>query len=261
MSESSRARVAVITGASGGIGSAVARRLARDGAQCVLAGQSREKLGAVASEITAAGGLSPVIVAGDLRQAEHCQMLAHQVESLGRADVFVSCAGATRAGPFGTLDDSAWVDGFELKFHAAVRITRLLWPLLARSEGSVVYVAGAAARYPSADFLIGGSVNAALANFAKGLAGLGIKDNVNVNTIHPNMTLTSRLETLVGDRAKAAGVSYEEMMARDVASAGTRRLSHPDDVANLVAFLSAPESRQINGTATGLDGGAGRASF
>ena len=106
--------------------------------------------------------------------------------------MLVNNAGATRAGAFLELPDAAWLDGYALKFFGCVRLTRLFWPLLKAARGSVINIVGGAARTPDAEFLIGGSVNAAVANFSKGLSKLGNRDDVNVNVIHPGNTDTER---------------------------------------------------------------------
>src|SRR5215472_10372395 len=127
-----------------------------------------------AAKAVAAEGPQPLTVAGDLRKLEACEQLFRRVnERFERCDVLVNNAGATRAGAFLDLPDAVWLDGFALKFFGCVRLTRLFWPLLKASQGSVINIVGGAARTPDAEFLIGGSVNAAVANFSKGLSKLG----------------------------------------------------------------------------------------
>ena len=126
-------------------------------------------------------------------------------ERFGRCDVLINNAGATRAGNFLELSDDLWPDGFALKFFGAVRLTRLFWPLLKAAEGHVVNIIGGAARTVEPEFLIGGSVNAATANFTKGLSKLGMRDGVHVNAIHPGQTATERTELLIQQRAAAQG--------------------------------------------------------
>jgi 3-oxoacyl-[acyl-carrier protein] reductase len=117
--------------------------------------------------------------------------------------VLVNNAGATRAGKFFELPNDAWADGFALKFRAAVRLTRLFWPLLKEAHGNIVDIIGSAVRSPGPDFLIGGAVNAAMANFTKGLTALGNCDDININVIHPGQTQTDRVEQLFAQFAKA----------------------------------------------------------
>jgi 3-oxoacyl-[acyl-carrier protein] reductase len=154
------------------------------------------------------------------------------------------------------LPDEAWLDGFALTFFGAVRLTRLFWPLLKAAEGHVVNIIGGAARTVEPEFLIGGSVNAASSNFAKGLSRLGMRDGVHVNAIHPGQTATERTEQLLQQRAAAQGKPLEAVRAETIAKSGTRRMSTPEDIAALTLFLCSDSSRQIQGTAIAVDGGA-----
>jgi 3-oxoacyl-[acyl-carrier protein] reductase len=266
-----RGQVVVVTGGSRGIGRAIAAGFARQGAQTVLAASSAANLAAAAQAIIPAqesiklgdksgshsGAPPPVTVAADLRQLEGCERVAAVVrERFGRCDILVNCAGATRAGNFLDLPDAAWLDGYALKFFGCVRMTRLLWPLLKEAQGHVVNIVGSAARTPGAEFLIGGSVNAAMANFSKGLSQLGKRDGVNVNVIHPGATDTERTQQLLEQRAVASGKSVEELRREIYAKDGLRRLGHPDDIAALTLFLCSASARYIQGTAIAVDGGA-----
>ena len=104
--------------------------------------------------------------------------------------------------------------------------------------------------------MIGGAVNAALANFNKALAGLGLRDDVNVNAIHPGMTVTERLEEIFAGRAKLANISIDEAKQGSIQQDGIRRLGTPEDVAELAYFLCTPQARHIQGVAISVDGGA-----
>ena len=248
-------KVVVITGGSRGIGRGIALAFAREGAQTVLASSSEQNLAAAAKAVAAAGS-APLIVAGDLRKLDACERVFSQVkERFGRCDVLVNNAGATRAGNFAELPDEAWLDGFALKFFGAVRLTRLFWPMLKAREGHVVNIIGGAARTVEPEFLIGGSVNAASANFVKGLSKLGMRDGVHVNAIHPGQTATERTEQLFQQRAAAQGKPVEELRAAALSKSGARRMATPEDIAELTLFLCSERSRQIQGTAIAVDGG------
>jgi NAD(P)-dependent dehydrogenase (short-subunit alcohol dehydrogenase family) len=253
-------KVVVVTGGSRGIGRAIAAAFAREGAQTVLAASSAQNLAAVTKAIAEGSGsrvLEPVTVAADLRQLAGCEAVAAVVrEHCKRCDILVNNAGATQAGNFLNLPDSAWIDGYALKLFGCVRMTRLLWPMLKEAQGHVVNIIGSAARTPGSDFLIGGSVNAAMANFSKGLAQLGKRDGVNVNVIHPGATDTERTNELLAQRAAASGRPVEELRREMLARDGLRRLGHPDDIAALALFLCAERARHIQGTAIAVDGGA-----
>ncbi len=250
-------KVVVVSGGSRGIGRGIALAFAREAAQVAICSSSADNLAAASKAITAAAGAEPLAIAGDLRRLEGCKAVFDRVrERFGRCDILVNNAGRTRAGNFLALSDDDFVDGFALKYFAAVRLTRLFWPMLTAAQGHVVTIVGGAARSPSADFLIGGSVNAALANFCKGLSRLGMQDGVNVNVIHPGNTRTERQEELLAQRAAASGKSVEELRAAALARSGVRRFGEVEDVAALALFLCSERARHIQGTAIAVDGGA-----
>ena len=136
-----------------------------------------------------------------------------------------------------------------------MRLTRLFWPLLKAAQGHVVNIVGGAARSPEPEFLVGGSVNAAVANFSKGLSKLGMRDGINVNVIHPGNTATERQEELLAQRAAATGKTVEELRAAALAKSGARRVGKVEDVAALALFLCSEEARHVQGTAIAVDGG------
>jgi 3-oxoacyl-[acyl-carrier protein] reductase len=255
MSAEFKGKIVVISGGSRGIGRGIAVAFAREGAQTVLASSSEQNLAAAAKAV-AAHGLEPVTVAGDLRTLAGCEQVFKLVnDRFHRCDVLVNNAGATRAGNFLELSDDLWLDGFALKFFGAVRLTRLFWPLLKAAQGHVVNIVGGAARTLEPEFLIGGSVNAASANFAKGLSKLGMRDGVNVNVIHPGQTATERTMQLFQQRAAAQGKSVEELRTEALTKSGLRRMATPEDIAELTLFLCSERARQIQGTAVAVDGG------
>jgi NAD(P)-dependent dehydrogenase (short-subunit alcohol dehydrogenase family) len=250
-------KVAVITGGSRGIGRAIAAAFARGGAQTVLAASNEANLAEGAKVVGGSGGPKPITIAGDLRTLPGCEALFNEVNArCGRCDVLVHSAGATKGGKFFELPDEAWGDGFALKFFGAVRLTRLFWPLLKDAHGSVLFIDGGAARTPGPDFLIGGSVNAAMANFAKGLTALGNRDDINLNVIHPGQTQTDRVEQLFQQFARAQNKTPAQVREEALAKSGLRRIGQPEDIAELAVYLCSAKGRHIQGTAISVDGGA-----
>jgi len=249
-------KVVVITGGSRGIGRAIAEAFAREEAALVLAASSAANLGAAAASIEKTGAAEPMVCAADLRKLDACQHLFDAVSQRhGRCDILVNSAGATRAGSFLDLPDDSWIDGFALKFLGAVRLTRLFWPMLKAAQGHVVNIIGGAARTPDPEFLIGSSVNGAMATFNKGLSQLGKRDGVNVNAIHPGVTETERTKQLWAQRAQALGKTIDEIRDQAMARSGLRSITQPEDIAALALFLCAERARQIQGVAIGVDGG------
>lgn len=256
MADQFKDKVVVVSGASRGIGKAIAAGFAKEGAQTVLASSNAATLAETAKQITQSGGPEPLVVAGDLRTLAGCEQVFAKVnERFKRCDVLVNNAGGTRAGSFVDLADDIWLDGFALKFFGSVRLTRLFWPLLKAAQGKVIFIGGGAGRTPDAEFLIGASVNAAMSTFSKGLSKLGLRDGVNVNIIHPGTTATERTEQLLQQRAAAQGRPVDELRKEQLAKGGIRRMGKPEEIAGLAMFLCSEPGSHIIGTAIAVDGG------
>lgn len=249
-------KVALVTGASRGIGRAIALELAHEGCHVVLSARSKDRLQTVATEIETTHHRRAAFLDADLRDPSAVDRLKALVEErFGRLDVLVNNAGATRRGDFLDLPDEAWEDGFGLKFFAHVRLTRSLWPLLKAVGGGLVTIAGIGGRTPGAEFTIGGSVNAALLSLTKALADLGLRDGVRVNLVNPGPIETDRLLTRVLKLAQAEGIDRHEAARRLQAEMGLPRFGQPEEVAALVAFIASGRAGFMQGSLVDIDGG------
>jgi 3-oxoacyl-[acyl-carrier protein] reductase len=249
-------KVAIVTGASRGIGRAIAVRLAKEGAKTVLCARTVVTLEAAANEIERDGGTA-AFMALDLRLPESPAQLADfAARHFGGIDIVVNNAGATKRDAFLKLADNDWVDGFALKFFGAVRLTRAAWPHLKASRGSVINISGAGGRTPGAEFAIGGSVNAAMQSFTKAMAELGIADGVQVNVINPGSIRTGRLQKRLEALAAQNSTDLATAERQMIAATKTTRIGEPEDIAALVAFIAGPEGRFLQGSMIDIDGGA-----
>jgi 3-oxoacyl-[acyl-carrier protein] reductase len=249
-------KTAIVTGASRGIGRAIAVKLADEGASVVLTARDSGLLDSAIRQITESGGRA-VRIAADLREPGAAAAIAkHAIHAFGGIDILVNNAGATKRGEFEDLTEDDWQDGFALKFFGAVRLTRAAWPHLRARRGSVVYIAGSGGRTPGAQFTIGGSVNAALLSFTKAMAETGLRDRVQVNCINPGPVRTDRLETRLARIAAEKGVDREHALAIFLTSEKISRVAEPEEIADLVAFVTGSSGRSLHGSLIDIDGGS-----
>jgi 3-oxoacyl-[acyl-carrier protein] reductase len=199
-------KVAIITGASRGIGRSIATLLAEEGMRLVLVARSQDQLEEVAGLCT----VDTLVQAIDLRDPDApAAVVEATIARFGQIDLLVNNAGATRRGDFLTLPDKDWDDGFALKFFGAMRLTRAAWPYLLKCQGNIVNIVGVGGRTGSEEFTIGGAVNAALLNLTKSLADRGIRDSIRVNAINPGAVLRAPLFIVV------SGLSERRMERRN----------------------------------------------
>ena len=236
-------KVAIVTGASRGIGNAIALRLAADGMRVVLCARDEKLLSEMSHAI---GHDKSLAIPIDLRQPDAASFVVEAtVAKFGELDILINNAGATKRGDFLSLTDDDFIDGFALKYFAGVRLTRAAWPHLKKSGGSIVNIVGAGGRTPGAMFTIGGSVNAAILSFTKAMSEKGIEDGVHVNAINPGPVRTARL-------AKMLESQSEEEFLRQSRIA---RVGEPSDVAALVSFILSKHGRYMQGSLVDMDGG------
>jgi NAD(P)-dependent dehydrogenase (short-subunit alcohol dehydrogenase family) len=253
-------KVALITGASRGIGAAIAIELAREGMHVCLVARDQSKLQEVAASLTNSTGVQVQTLAADLRDpAEPARVVSDAVARFGQLDLLVNNAGATKRADFFTLTEEDWQDGFALKFHGYVRMTRAAWPHLRKNNGSVVNIVGIGSRAGSAEFTIGGSVNVALLNFTKAMADIGVNDGVRVNAINPGLIETDRFTRNVERVMRDRSISREDALTFLLSSHGTKRVGRPDEIGHFVAYLASPRADFLQGAIVDVDGGANRA--
>jgi 3-oxoacyl-[acyl-carrier protein] reductase len=248
-------KVALVTGASRGIGRAIALSFAAEGCDLALTGRDPAALDEVAATIRGKGRKASV-TALDLREPGTEKTLVAAVRrEFGRLDILVNNAGTTQRGSFLELTDAQWQDGYALKLFAHVRLAREAWPLLKAQHGSLVSIGGTSGRKPEAEFTIGSSVNAAVAAFTKCLADIGKTDGVQVNCVHPSLVETERQWKRIRAEVAETGQTEAAVRERFIKKMGFTRYGKVEDVADLVTFIVSARATWLHGATIDLDGG------
>ncbi len=247
--------VAIVTGASSGIGRATAVRLARDFGHIVLVARGSEDLASAASDVRAAGA-EALVVEQDLGVPSAADaVVGAALQAFGRIDALVNVAGAVPGVDMFEMTDAQWDRGMALKFHGARRLTLRAWDALKATRGAVVFISGNAAENPRSAQAAIAAINAAIEAMAKSFAERGIVDGVQVNTVSPGAVLTGRRLAMLDQGAQARGIGLEEMKTRFAGSAGIERFGTPEEIADLMAFVVSPGARWMTGTVLRMDGG------
>jgi 3-oxoacyl-[acyl-carrier protein] reductase len=247
--------VAIVTGASQGIGRSTSIRLAQDFSAIVLAARSARSLTEVAAAVKSEGA-EPLICDVDLSKVASPDILVKiTLERFGRIDALLNIAGAVPQTDLFEMTDEQWQAGMELKLHGARRLTIRAWEALKESKGSVVFMSGSAALDPKPGFAAVAATNAAIIALAKAFAEQGIKDGVQVNSIVPGAVMTGRRRSFLEKWAPAHNMSIEEAMNKFLEEAGISRYGQPEEIADLLGFIVSPAMKWMTGTSVRMDGG------
>lgn len=253
-------KTAIVTGGSSGIGLACAKALFAEGVNVVIVGRKHLKKAVLEIEdIAKKNGLKNKItgIEADLAEPDNIKALVKTViRQFKRIDILVNCAGAALAGSFYELKDKDFLDPLRLKLLGYIHMVREVTPyMIARKDGRIVNIIGAAGRTPKATLIPVCTTNAALLSFTRGISGELARHNIRINAVSPGPAKTERATLLAQRIAQAKGLSVEEVSAETLKSIPLGRLAEPAEIAALVMFLVSDLSASITGTEILVDGG------
>jgi NAD(P)-dependent dehydrogenase (short-subunit alcohol dehydrogenase family) len=255
-------KIAIVTGASAGIGFACSKALFDEGASVVMVARDPERMQQAAAAILqghTVGDDAPriVTVIGDMAQPGTVkEAVATALERFGRIDIVINNAGAAKAGAFFELPEEAFLDAWNLKLLGYIRMVKEAAPhMIKQGDGRIVNIVGGAARTPNAAFLAGSTANAALLNFTRGISKELAKSNVRINAISPGVTATERAERLAEQHAQAKGIDVNTQKAEMSAAIPLGHMVDPDEIAAMALLLVSGRVPSITGTEIVIDGG------
>jgi 3-oxoacyl-[acyl-carrier protein] reductase len=256
MNEHFKGRRAVVTGASKGMGLAIAEELALLGAKVVLVARNTDSLNTAVDNIKAKGG-EAFAVAGDVSKEEFAVELANKVnELLGGIDILVNNAGGP---PMGTVLEQSldvWNSALQTNLLSVIRLSKTFLPLMkAQNFGRILSITSTVAIEPSPEMVVSATVRSGVSAFTKAISTEFARFNITANVICPGGVETDRLKSLIKTRANKESREYQDVLTESQASIPAKRFASPSEVAGLALFLCSESGSYITGQSIPIDGG------
>ena len=255
-----KGRVAIVGGGSKGLGRACADSLAQEGAHLVICSRNAGDLDRAAGEIRAATGVDVLTVAGDLTRLPDIQTLVKRtVDHFGRLDVLVNNSGGPPAGRAVDTTEEVWLQSIDMALLFFIRMSRESVPHMKEGGwGRIVNILASSVFQPIDNLVTSGVTRMGAVAFAKSLSDEVGRDNILVNNVAPGYLLTGRMMHIFETRAQETGAEVEHLLQAHSATIPVGRLGRPEELGNLVAFLSSEKNSYTTGATILVDGGVVR---
>jgi len=252
-----KGKTALITGASRGLGYAVARLLASEGADVIVNARDATRLNAAAHKIIDETGARVLALPGDITDPSVPGKLVQSAADWnGRVDILIANAGGPPAGPFESFSDEVWQRAIDLSFLSQVRLIRAALPFLRQSgSASVLTITSYSVKQPIPNLVLSNSVRAATVGLTKTLALELGHQGIRFNSILPGWTETERVTELMRVRANANGTTIEQEIQKQAHDSPFGRLALPEEFARVAVFLVSPAASYLTGVMLPVDGG------
>jgi NAD(P)-dependent dehydrogenase (short-subunit alcohol dehydrogenase family) len=250
-------KVAIVTGASRGIGKACAKELLREGAAVALVSKDPEVNAAVTRELSADYPESVLGLVADLTvDADVAAMTARVIERFGRIDILVNSAATVIPQDFFAVSDADFAQCLEQKFNPAARCIRHAVPhMRKRKWGRIINISGLAGRQPHFQVVPAALNNSSMLNLTKALAAELVKDNILVNAVVPYIIDTERQDDTMKEWARISGQTEADVRKQRISKLPVGRMGRPEEVAAVAAFMASERASYVVGTAWYVDGG------
>lgn len=260
-------KVALVLAASKGLGLACAKGLFAEGANVVICSRSQENLTQAKKEILEVSSDQPLneilTFVVDLKFEDQIKTLVSKtLEEFGKIDILVHNAGGPPSAPISEISKDDWQNSINLNLISLIRTSKLVLPVMQQQKfGRIIAITSVSVKQPLNNLVLSNTTRLGVVGYAKTLANEYAKDNILVNVVCPGPTLTNRMKELINKAARDTGKSEEEIKKTWIDNIPLGRLGKPEELANLVVFLSSKKASYITGTVIQVDGGFVKSSF
>ncbi|MBI5030354.1 MAG: SDR family oxidoreductase [Chloroflexi bacterium] len=258
-----KGKVALVAGASKGLGKAVALGLAREGAHIAIISRDQNRIEAAAKDIRDTTGAQVLAIVADVTRAEDIQRSVDEtVKRFSTLHILVTNAGGPPPAAFMSLTEEQWQSAINQTLMSAVRLSRAAIPFMQKQKwGRILHLSSYSVKHPIENLMLSNSIRSAVVGLSKTQAMELSKDGILVNSILPGWTMTERVDQIMNDRAARNNASVRDETAKIEKEIPMGRMGTPEEFANVVVFLASECASYVNGVALAIDGGATRTAF
>ena len=258
-----KGKIALVTGASRGLGFATANVLSEEGCQVVINGRNDKRIQQAAQSIYHTTGNPVLGIEGDVSRLDDVErVVSSTLDHFGGLDILITAEGGPPPGGFEKFDDEAWLNAFNLTFMSHVRLIRAALPHLRKSAAaSVLTITSYSIKQPINGLILSNSIRTSVAGLTKSLALDWGKEGIRFNSILPGWTETERVTQLMQASAEQNNTSIDEEIAKQIAESPLGRMAKPEEFARAAAFIVSPAASYITGILLPLDGGMIKGTF
>ncbi|MBJ27671.1 MAG: hypothetical protein CL776_02565 [Chloroflexi bacterium] len=257
-------RVAIVGGASKGMGLATAKALAREGALVVMVARGADQLAISCEQIANQYGSERVIsVAADLSKKEEIDtVVSHTLSHWGKVDISINNLGGPPPGEPSSLTDELWYQAMDLNFFSVVRMSQSVIPLMKKNNfGRIISVLSLSIKQPEENLALSTVARTAASSYSKVLSTEVASSNITVNTVLPGSIETDRLKVVAEMQAKRQGANMKDAMGLRQAQIPASRFGKAEEAADLICFLASDKAGFITGQNILIDGGQYKGVF
>lgn len=256
-------KVAIVTGASKGIGKAIALSFAKEGYNVCIVARDATLLKNTAQEISRETDQEVIFFPADVSDLEAPDnILKIVIEKFNRIDILVNNAGGPPSGSFLSHNDESWMLAIQQNLLSVIRFSKAVVPYMKKqNKGRIINISSTIAKEPSSMMVLSATARAGVSAFSKAIAQELAPFNITVNTICPGGVLTQRLKSLVEEASTKANISYEEQLNKSLEIIPINRFAEPEEIANVACFLADDKSSYVTGTSIMVDGGLTKSIF